>query len=277
MKRDKDGVILLVISIFCIIMILITSIKSSFISPLRTGVGIFLSPLQNGINVAGKAFYNSIEERKALKNAYEENKILKEKIDELLFENNNLEVSYLEAKRLNELLELKEEYKGYASISAKVIAKDSGRWFKVFRINKGKNDGIEVDMNVIAKGGLVGIVSDVGNNYATVRSIIDDLSRVSAMSLGSSNTCIVAGDLLLYENALLRLLDIDINSDIKDGDKIVTSNISSKFLPNILIGFAKDIKVDNSRLTKSGYIVPVVSFDTFQEVLVLTKKKDLGE
>ena len=54
-------------------------------------------------------------------------------------------------------------------------------------------------MNVVADGGLVGIVTDVGANYATVRSIIDDSSRVGAMSLDSSYNCIVAGDLTLYE------------------------------------------------------------------------------
>ena len=48
-------------------------------------------------------------------------------------------------------------------------------------------------MNVVADGGLVGIVTDVGANYATVRSIIDDSSRVGAMSLDSSYNCIVAG------------------------------------------------------------------------------------
>ena len=132
-------------------------------------------------------------------------------------------------------------------------------------------------MNVIADGGLVGIVSDVGTNYATVRSIIDDVSRVSAMAMQSGNNCIVAGDLRLYEEGRLKLGDIDVNADIKDGDKIVTSNISTKFLPGILIGYAKDINVDNSRLTKSGYLIPVASFDTLQEVLIITKQKETGE
>lgn len=59
----------------------------------------------------------------------------------------------------------------YETIGARVIAKDSGDWFQVFRINKGSEDGVEVDSNVIAGGGLVGIVTDVGANYATVRSL----------------------------------------------------------------------------------------------------------
>ena len=124
---------------------------------------------------------------------------------------------------------------------------------------------------------MVGIVSDVGSNYATVRSIIDDVSRVSAMSMQSGNNCIVAGDLRLYEGGRLKLSDIDVNADIKEGDKIVTSNISTKFLPGILIGYATEINTDDSRLTKSGYLIPIASFDTLQEVLVITNKKTGGQ
>ncbi len=277
MDSKTDRNILIAIRVLCVFLIGITAIKSQWIAPLRSGVGLILTPIQKGVNVAGKAFYNSIEERNALKQAYEENKALKTRIDELSLKNTELEEENLELQRLRELYKLDEEYNDYEKIGARVIAKDSGRWFKVFRIDKGSQDGIEVDMNVIADGGLVGIVSDVGTNYATVRSIIDDVSRVSAMAMQSGNNCIVAGDLRLYEEGRLKLGDIDVNADIKDGDKIVTSNISTKFLPGILIGYAKDINVDNSRLTKSGYLIPVASFDTLQEVLIITKQKETGE
>ena len=49
----------------------------------------------------------------------------------------------------------------YNKIGARVIARDSEKWFQVFRINKGSADGVAVDMNVVADGGLVGIVTDV--------------------------------------------------------------------------------------------------------------------
>ena len=64
------------------------------------------------------------------------------------------------------------------------------------------------------------------------------------------------------------------NGDLKDGDRIVTSNISSKFLPGILIGYAADITTDQSRLTKSGYLIPAAHFDSLQEVLVITTLKE---
>ena len=128
-------------------------------------------------------------------------------------------------------------------------------------------------MNVIAGGGLVGIVTDVGTNYATVRSIIDDSSRVSAMSMRTSDTAIVSGNLQSYDEGKLLISEIMYDAEIKDGDKIITSNISSKYLPGIMIGYASDITMDSNNLTKSGYIIPVAQFTSLQEVLVITTLK----
>lgn len=243
-------------------------------APLRTGVGYFLIPLQSGVNRAGTALYNEIRDYSTLKEALAVNEQLQAQVDELVEANNRLQSEQFELQRLRELYQLDQDYLQYEKIGARVIAKDSGDWFQVFRINKGSADGIQVDANVIAGGGLVGIVTDVGANYATVRSIIDDVSRVSAMAQQSGDPCIVAGDLTLYEEGRLRISNIMQNYDIKDGDRIVTSNISSKFLPGILIGYATDITTDSSRLTKSGYLVPVAQFDSLQEVLIITSRKE---
>ena len=275
MKELKDNrLILMALSLVCIITIGITTVKDSWLLPLRTGVGYILMPVQAGVNIAGRAIYNNIEENKKLRTVLDDNEKLNARINELLMENTRLASDSRELKRLRELYKLSDEYNKYHMVGARIIAKDSVGWFQVFRIDKGALDGIKADMNVLADGGLVGIVTDVGSNYATVRSIIDDVSRVSAMTLNSNENCIVAGDLQLYEQGKLRLNDIRQGADIKDGDKIVTSNISRKFLPGILIGYAYDIAPDPNMLTKSGYLVPVASFDTLQEVLIITELKE---
>jgi len=203
---------------------------------LRAGVGFILTPIQVGVNTAGKSLYNSIEQHEKLKSALEDNSKLQEKIEELRSENTRLEEATYELSRLRELYKLNTEYEKYNFVGARIIAKDS-------------------------------------SGYATVRSIIDDLSRVSAMAVQSGDNCIVAGDLKLYQEGKLKLSDIRANADIKDGDKIVTSNISTKYVPGLLVGYATDITEDQSRLTKSGYIVPAASFDTMQEVLIITDVK----
>ncbi len=269
--------ILYALSVVCLIMIGITTFNSSWLNPIRDGVGFILVPIQKGINAVGAGLYDRAQTIGSLADALEENERLNARIEELTEENTRLREETFELERLRELYELDTEYMQYNKVAARVIAKDSGNWYSVFRIDKGSDDGIAVNMNVIAGGGLVGIVTDVGKNYATVRAIIDDSSEVSAMAMQSGDTCIVSGDLTLFKEGRLALNYIEKDEDIKDGDMIVTSNISGKFLPGILIGYATDIELDYAdNLTKSGYVIPVARFDTLQEVLVITDLKENG-
>lgn len=275
--ESRNKFVLIVLSIISIILIGITSFNDSIISPLRQAVGIVLLPVQSGVNTAGRAVYDNIEEQRKIHSAITENIELNKKIDELTQENTKLMADNGELARLRELYKLDESYSDYPKVGARVVAKDSTKWFSTFTIDKGSDDGIAVDMNVIGYGGLIGIVTDVGKNYATVRAVIDDISRVSAMSLRTGALCRVDGNLEQYNEGRLILRDVKYDADVNEGDMIVTSNVSTKYLPNILIGYARDLKDDSSRLTKSGYIIPVVNFDTISEVLVITKLKEVSD
>ena len=125
-----------------------------------------------------------------------------------------------------------------------------------------------------SNGGLGGIITDVGPNYAIVRSIIDDYSNVSAMVTTTEDTCIIAGDLRLIDEGKVNLVKLtDSRDKVTVGDKVVTSDISSRFLPGILIGYISEISMDSNNLTKSGYITPAVDFRHLREVLVIKEQK----
>ncbi len=273
MESKRSKYVLIALSVFCVLLIGLTSIRDEWLTPLRTGVGYFLIPVQSGVNAVGSSIYDQIVDYTKLRDALDENKEMKELITQLTEQNTRLQADEFELKRLRQLYSLDQEYGQYEKVGARVIANDSSNWFQVFRIDKGSRDGIAVDMNVTAGGGLVGIVTDVGANYATVRSIIDDSSRVSGMAMQSGDSCIVAGDLTLFKEGRLRITNVLKESDLKDGDKIVTSNISSVFLPGILIGYAADVTNDTNNVTKSGYLIPAAEFDSLQEVLVITELK----
>ena len=273
MENRKSKYIFIVLTVLCVMMIVLSSVKDGLMNPIRNTIGYVLVPLQSGVNRVGYGLYEELEDHRTLKAVQEENKRLNEQIDLLTEENNRLAQNEGELSRLRDLYALDQDYLQYEKVAARVIAKDSENWFQVFRIDKGSQDGIRVDQNVMANGGLVGIVTDVGLNYATVRSIIDDESRVSAMCLQSSSTCIVAGDLTLYQQGRLRITDMQKNATIQDGDRIVTSNISSKFMPGILVGYAVDIRDDEKKLMKTGYLIPAADFDDLTEVLVLKDVK----
>ena len=277
MESKYSKYILIVLTALCVLLIGITSLRDGVMDPLRTGVGYFLIPIQSGVNKVGTGIYNELTDFTRLKGALAENEKLKDEIARLTEDNSRLQAERSELVKAAQPFQLDQDYMQYDKIGARVIARDSEKWFQVFRINKGSADGVRVDMNVMADGGLVGIVTDVGANYATVRSIIDDSSRVSAMPVDSEYSCIVAGDLTQYEQGRLRITDFSKDEVVQDGDQIVTSNISTKFLPGILIGYAVDVTVDSEHLTQSGYLIPVVDFDNLQEVFVITDVKEMEE
>ena len=118
----------------------------------------------------------------------------------------------------------------------------------------------------------MGIVTEVGKHWATVRSIIDDTSNVSAMTVSTSANCIVSGDLRLIDEGKLQFIHLKDDDDkIQEGEKIVTSSVSEKFLKGILI------QEDPNNLTKTGTLTPAVDFQHLQEVLVILERKQTKE
>lgn len=266
--------ILLTVTMICIAMITLTFTTNISIGPLKTISGYVFIPVQNGINQIGVFFSQRTGQFKTLKELQEENEKLQEQVDELTVENNTLQQDKYELDRLRELMELSEKYSDYNTVAARIIGKDPGNWFNTFVIDKGSDDGLAVDMNIMASGGLVGIIIDIGSDWATVRSIIDDSSNVSCMVLATSDRCIVSGDLQLMNDGVISFSKLsDTDNNVNAGSKIVTSNVSAKYLPGILVGYIKDIQTDSNNLTKSGTITPVVDFEHLQEVLVITDLK----
>ena len=276
-NNDKatSKVLLILLSILCGVLILVSFLDSSITGSVRQVTGTLIAPIQKGINGLGSWVSGLTSNLSDAATLREENQALQDKVDTLTAENSQLVLDKEELTRLRELLKLDEEYSDYDKVGAHVISKDSGNWFSSFTIDKGSRDGIRVDANVISGGGLVGIVTEVGPNWATVRSIIDDNSNVSAMVSTTSDTCIIAGNLQLIDEGTLSLVKLtDENNKVHVGDKIVTSNISEKYLPGILIGYISELHNDANNLTKSGQITPVVDFRHLQEVLVILQLKD---
>lgn len=266
--------LLFVLTFVCIIMMLVTFGTNVFNRPFNRVLGYVVVPFQQGISKAGEWIANRSDELVQIRSLLDENERLKEEVAALTEENTLLQQDKYELNKLRELVGLDEQYGEYEKIGARIISRDSGNWYSSFIIDKGSNDGLADDMNVIAGGGLVGRITSVGPNWSRVTSIISDNSNVSAMTLATEDNLIVSGDLQLMAEGVITFSKlVDSKNAVAEGDKIVTSNISDKYLPNILIGYIHTINRDANNLTKSGYITPAVDFEHLGEVLVITDLK----
>lgn len=272
--------ILIAISVICAILIVVSFKFQDKIEPVRSMVGGVVTPMQKGINTIGVKISDKIEYINSVKKLTKENKALKAKLDETNAENKLLQQDKYELENFRKLYDLDEQYASYPKVAARVISGEPDNWYNEFIIDKGTKDGLAKNMNVMAGDGLVGRIVEANKSYSRVRSIVDDSSEVSGSFLKTSDKCIVAGNLSMMKDGKIQITGLDRDAKIKDGYEVVTSQISSVYLPGILIGYAKNIKKDATNITQSGELVPAADFSSLDMVLVITKlknSKDLEE
>lgn len=266
--------LLFFLTIVCTMLMLITFSTDLLNRPLNRVVGYVVVPFQQGIGKLGEWLSGRSEELVQIRTLLDENARLKEELAALTEEITLLQQDKYELNSLRELMALNDQYGSYNKVGARIIGRDSGNWYSVFTIDKGEEQGLAVDMNVIAGGGLVGRVTEVGPNWATITSIISDNSNVSGMTIATEDNLMVTGDLKLMAEGCINFSQlVDSRNRVVVGDKVVTSNISDKYLPGILIGYISSIETDANNLTKSGKIIPAVDFEHLGEVLVITDRK----
>ena len=270
-------VLFYILVIICAMLLALNYVTGFSGGVLKSVSNYIFVPMQKGIDIVGASILETGESAKTKEELIAENEALSIQVSELTTQLTNMQLQQKELERLTGLFELASDYQQYETTGARVIARGNSNWFSTFTIDKGSSDGIKVDMNVIAGSGLVGIVTSVGPNYAVVRSVIDDSSNVSGMILDTSDNCIVSGDLrMMTDSNMIGLSELsDDDDEVQIGTAVVTSNISSKYLPGILIGYVSDLKKDANDLTKSGTITPVVDFMHLQEVLVILETKEV--
>ena len=284
LKRPKEKFtlpskyLLFLLTLVCIGIMFLSFKTPNFNTPLNSIAGTILIPFQNGIAQIGSWITDKSDQLIELKDVLEENQRLKDEVDRLTIENTKFQQERYELNQLRQLLKLDEEYSEYEKIGAKIISRDSSNWFSSFTINKGSNDGIQVNCNVMAGSGLVGRITSVGPNYAKVTSIINDNNNTSGLLLSTGDHLIVTGDLTTISKGMISFSKlVDNNNKAAVGDKIVTSNISEHYLPGILIGYISNIEIDSNNLTKSGTLTTAVDFEHLEDVLVIMELKQTIE
>ncbi|MDR0221483.1 MAG: rod shape-determining protein MreC [Lachnospiraceae bacterium] len=270
--------LLFALTVLCIGLIVLTLYTDYVVNPLGAAAGRLVVPMQSGLSRLGNYLSSRSEELVHIRDLIAENERLRAQIDELVQENTMYKQDRYELSSLRELYELDAQYADYEKVGARIIARDPGNWFHSFTIDKGSEQGLEEDMNIMAGSGLVGRIVKVGPNWAKVTTIIADNSNVSGQVLATEDNLIVKGNLELYTEGVVEFEQLIDNADrVVAGDKVVTSNISDKYLPGILIGYITMVNRDANNLTKSGQLTPAVNFEHLNEVLVIMELKQSVE
>ena len=269
-QKNKFKILLIATTIILVIGIIVGSaVHRKKAGGSSDAAGTIFSPVQSFFSGIGDSVAGFFEYLSNMSGYEKENETLKERVavleDELRKTNDLKE----ENERLRKMLELKENEKDFDTVACDVVAYQIDNFSKTFTINKGISDGITRNCAVITPYGLVGYVSEVGRNWATVSPIVDSRVSVSATIPRVSNTAIVQGDMNLMDKGLCKMSYVSIESGIEVGDHIETSGAGGIIPAGIYIGKVQEIKDDVTGVSKEAVIKPGVDFLDLNEVLVI--------
>lgn len=268
--KNKLAVTIIVLSVTFLGLIIYSASRD--VKGLEGGAGSALSPIQKityGINRGVKDFVDFFLNFSDVKAENKELVKENEKLKDELAENSDLEE---ENERLKDLLDFKESRDEYNYIATNIIG-TKGSILEGLIIDKGKDDGIEKNMIVIGSKGLVGKVTSVANNWAIIETIVNENISVSVMLEETrENSGILEGYTNDKNEKLAKISYLPMNSEVKEGDVVLTSGYGEIYPKEIRIGEVIKVEEDKVKVMKSAIVKPYVDFDKLEELLVVAPK-----
>ncbi len=265
--RNKPLIITIII-VAVLIFLMASGTNGSTITQVTSAVAGPFVPLQQLLYNVSKNTGDFFDRAFNTGSSSQEIERLKKQLDDLRLEYANYNEIKAENDRLSKMLDYKQKNTTAEFRVAQIIGKDTGNWFNAFTINLGYNDGVRENMAVITPDGLVGRVSQAGMFSSKVIAIIDGRSGASAIVERTRDVGVVKGSMGNDNaNALLSMSFLPIDTDITDGDKVLSSGLDGIFPKGVLIGTVKTAK--DGSTGKNITIKPAVDFSKLEEVLVV--------
>ena len=273
MKLLKNNLTVTIIELTVAFLGLITLTVSREDKGFESGAGSTLNPVQKvayGFNRGVKDFVDFFLN---FSDVRDENKELKKENDKLKAEIDEYSKLKEENERLQKVLNFKDEKNNYDYIGTNIIGISGDSILNGYIVDRGKDDGIEKGMVVISADGLVGQVSSVGKNWAIVQCIVNENVKVAVMVDSTrENTGILQGYKDYFNNNLAKVLNLPIDSEVKEGDVIVTSGLGGYYPKEIKIGEVVSVEEDRVRVMKSAIVKPYVDFNKIEELFIVAPK-----
>lgn len=266
-----NGILLIIAAI---LLALVTAVVSLLMGgkadPLTNVVGIITTPIRNGINAVAnwtEEKYNDTFEREKLK---QENEELKQRVAELEEKERQYEAAIQENERLRDLNDLRPAGRTFDKESATVTAYTADNWSSTLTLSKGASMGIEVEDCVVDQyWNLVGVVAEVGENWCTVRTLIDVDTELGGQLARTGGAAILEGDFALMSEGKLKLSYLPENSELISGDLVTTSGRGGVYPSGLVAGHVEEVRTEASGMTQYAVIVPETDLDGLKQVFVI--------
>lgn len=236
-----------------------TLMVQSVLTPIRSGVHALTSQAQQ--------FYNYMFRYEALA---AENQALRQRITELEEDARAADALARENDNLRAAMGLLAAHEDFQLVDSYIITWSSNDWTSTLTIDKGSNAGIEAGMcAVTASGEVVGLVDQVGANYAVIKSVLDSSLEVSATIASSGYSGMVKGGYVAGEEGMLHMDYLPSDAVIRNHDQVVTAG-STVYPRDLILGYVVDAGFDDTGVAKFAVLEPAADFHALEQVFVLT-------
>ena len=244
-------------------------------NPVQRALHTVISPVFNAVYSCVTPVRKFVQYMKEADKYEKEIQTLTAQVTSLKIENKSREDYINENKRLKELLDLKETaMAAYNTVTAHVVSYEPNSWYDTVMLSKGTKDGISVNNIVITSLGVVGRVTDCGNNWAKVSTIINASNSVGAKLPRTGDVGVVSGDAGLAQDKNAKLEYLSNDKNLIKGDILVTSGLGGVYPAGLVLGKVTGIRSDSAGNLDYGIVEPNVDFSSLYEVLVITGMKE---
>ena len=262
-------IILVIAGLLTAVLAILSGITNTTIADLAVqGV---LAPFK----AAGTALTSAAEKYYSYMFRYEalaaENEVLEARIAEMEDVARQADAVSRENERLRQALELKATHEDYKLVDAYIIGWSSTDWENTYTINRGTAAGIQENMCAItANGEVVGLVTEVGVNYAIVTTILDSTLEISGTIATSGYNGMVGGGYVEGHETLLQMNYLPSSAIIRNHDQVVTSG-STVYPRGLIMGYVVDAGFEETGVAKYALLDPAADINSLEQVFIITQ------
>ncbi len=250
--------------------------KQSF--PGQSEVNSVIASIDSIVNVPFRGIENMVTSINNLLNTYSDNDSLKKKIDYKASLEAEIEILKSENEQLKEQMNLNETLVNYELVNASVINRSQDSWQDVLIINKGKKDGIEVNMAVMGNKGLIGrvIIAEENSSKVELLTTVNQTTNHFPVMIKGTKDEMVYGLMETYNNKTHTLVVSQLTGtdEIDVGSLVTTSGLGNNSPKGLLIGEVKEVKKNKTGLTKEVVITPLANMYDVNHVIVIKRLAD---
>lgn len=271
----NNGILILIIAV---LLSLITAVLSFTFGggalPIANLTGVLATPFRNGFNAFAnwsEGVYSDAFQRENMATELDE---LRAEVAQLRQEAVEVEAIKKENERLRNLNALSVKRPDFDKEDAKVTAHGSFNWTATLTVDKGSAADVAAgDCVVDEYGYLVGVVSEVGLNWSTVRTVVDVDLEMGGRIARTGAAAILEGDFRLMEEDRLKLTYLPADGDILPGDAVVTSGLKSgneaTYPAGLVVGYVEELRADEGGMNNYAVLTPASKLNSLEQVFII--------